>query len=156
MPRKGPIQLDLFEPIERDFEYKVVATNKKVACAELLEFHNGRGAQEGIFGESKSQLHLDYIPSRRLIPNQVWSICVAIAHNLGREMQMLVRPPDRGNKLTRACLWIFDRFATLRHRIIHRAGRLTRPQRELTLTMAGDNATRQEFERVLKALEKAA
>lgn len=156
VPRKGPIQLDLFEPIERDFEYKVVATNKKVTAATLLEFHNGRGAQEGIFGESKSQLQLDYIPTRSLIPNQVWTLCVALAHNLGREMQMLIRPPDRGNTLTRASLWVFERFATLRHRLIHRAGRLTRPQRQLTLTMAGDDATRLEFERVLKALHAAA
>jgi len=156
VPRKGPIQLDLFEPIERDFEYKVVATNKKVSAASLLGFHNGRGAQEGIFAESKSQLQLDYIPTRREIPNQIWMICVGLAHNLGREMQMMVSAPVRSNSLKRACLWTFERFATLRHRLIQRAGRLTRPQGELMLTMAGDDATREELEQLLTALDKAA
>ena len=156
MPRKGPIQLDLFEPVERDFEYKVVATNKIVKPATVLGFHNGRGAQEAIFGEAKSQLQLDYIPTRRLIPNQVWTISVALAHNLGRELQMLVRPPERGVTLTRACLWVFDRFSSLRHRIIHRAGRFTSPQRKLTLTMAGNEGMRKEFDELLDALTEAA
>lgn len=156
VPRKGPIQLELFEPIERDFEYKVVATNKTVKPATALAFHNGRGAQEGIFAESKSQLQLDYIPTRRLIPNQIWTISVALAHNLGRELQMLVRQPERGITLSRTCLWVFDRFSSLRHRIIQRAGRFTSPQRQLTLTVAGNDALRQEFEDVLDALGKAA
>ena len=156
VPRKGPIQLDLFEPIERDFEYKVVATNKRISAAALLDFHNGRGAQEGIFAETKSQLQLDYIPTRRLVPNQVWLTCVALAHNLGREMQMLASPPAHSNTLKRACLWTFERFATMRHRLIQRAGRLTRPQGELTLTMAGDDATRRELEQLLRSLGEAA
>ena len=37
VPRKGPIQLDLFEPIERDFEYKVVATNKSTTRTSVYE-----------------------------------------------------------------------------------------------------------------------
>ncbi|MBK8975063.1 MAG: IS1380 family transposase [Planctomycetes bacterium] len=47
-PRKGPIQLDLFEPIERHNEYKVVMTNKRGTPVTVLHFHNGRGSQEDL------------------------------------------------------------------------------------------------------------
>jgi hypothetical protein len=156
VPRKGPIQLDIFEPIDRHYEYKVVATNKTCSPARLLRFHNGRGAQEGIFAELKSQQQLGYIPTRRLIGNQVWGLCNLIAHNLGRELQMIASPPQRGTSLTRACLWVFERFATIRHRVIQRAARLTRPSGTLTLTVSGGDEVRNELERYLAALDQAA
>lgn len=156
VPRKGPIQLNLFEPVEREFEYKVVATNKRISAAPLLAFHNGRGSQENVFGEMKSQLQLDYLPTRRLIGNQIWTLCCALAHNLGRELQMLLSPPQQRNTLTRACLWFFEKFATLRHRLIQRAGRLTRPHGNLTLTMSGDRRVQHDYSRILAALDQAA
>lgn len=156
VPRKGPIQLDLFEPIEREYEYKVVGTNRNISAARLLRFHNGRGAQEGIFAELKSQQNLDYIPTRRLVGNQVWGLCTLFAHNLGRELQMIASPPQRGTSLTRACLWVFEKFATIRHRLIHRAGRLTRPGGTLTMTVSGGDAVRNDLERYLAALDEAA
>jgi hypothetical protein len=30
VPKKGPIQLELFEPVHREYEYKVVLTTKAV------------------------------------------------------------------------------------------------------------------------------
>jgi len=44
----------------------------------------------------------------------------------------------------------------LRHRIIQRAGRLTRPQRELTLTMSANQAVRKDLLHFLDVLKKAA
>ncbi|MBK8979514.1 MAG: hypothetical protein IPM29_26740 [Planctomycetes bacterium] len=94
-PRKGPIQLDLFEPIERHNEYKVVMTNKRGTPVTVLHFHNGRGSQEGIFAELKSHGSLDYIPTRREIGNRVYMLACVLAHTLGREMQMRATPPSR-------------------------------------------------------------
>ena len=65
MPRKGPIQLDLFEPVHREFEYKAVMTNKRVGVTAVLQFHNGIGSQEPTTQELKSPGAFDYIPTRR-------------------------------------------------------------------------------------------
>lgn len=149
-PIKGPIQLDLFQPIERDWEYKMVMTNKTVSANAVLHFHNGRGSQEGIFAELKSQGSLDYIPTRREIGNRVYMLACIIAHTLGREMQMQAKPPERRNTPTRACLWVLEKLDTIRKGVIQRAGRLTRPGGKLTLTMAKNDRVAAEFGRLLK------
>ena len=51
---KGPLQLDLFVPHEYGYTFKVVLTNKGLSAASAVALHNGRGSQEGIFGELKS------------------------------------------------------------------------------------------------------
>ena len=135
-PRKGPIQLDLFVPIERGYEYKMVMTNKSLSPAALLQYHNGRGAQEATFGEAKSQLGLGYLPSRRQVGNQVYMLCNLIAHALGRELQMRAAPRRSTNTATRACLWAVERIATLRNRLVKRAARITHPQGRLVLSFA--------------------
>ena len=61
-------------------------------------------------------------------------------HNLARELQMITRAPDRSTQKKRPALWEFEQLNTLRHRIIQRAGRLIRPQRQLTLSMASQRA----------------
>ncbi|MCB9870971.1 MAG: IS1380 family transposase [Planctomycetes bacterium] len=149
-PIQGPIQLDLFRPIEREWEYKMVITNKTVSAKAVLHYHNGRGSQEGIFAELKSQGSLDYIPTRREIGNRVYMLSCVIAHTLGREMQMESRPPERRHTPTRACLWVFEKLDTIRKGVIQRAGRLTRPSGRLTLTMAGNERVAGEFERLLR------
>jgi hypothetical protein len=35
-------------------------TNKGVGAPALLQFHNGRGSQEAIFAELKSQVSMEY------------------------------------------------------------------------------------------------
>lgn len=135
-PRKGPIQLDLFVPIERDYEYKVAMTNKRFSAAALLRYHNGRGSQEATFAEAKSQLGLGYLPSRRQAGNQVYMLCNLIAHALGRELQMRAVPRRSHNTPTRACLWALERIGTLRNRLVTRAARITRPQGKLVLSFA--------------------
>jgi hypothetical protein len=155
VPRKGPIQLDLFEPFDWQHEYKAVMTNKGETAKAILAFHNGRGSQEGIFAELKSQLNVDYIPTRRLIGNQVYLLCGLLAHNVNRELQMLLESPVRGTTLKRTCLWIFEKASTLRQRLIQRPGRITRPNGQLTLTLAANKQTAGDIERYLDALQAA-
>ncbi len=153
-PRKGPIQLDFFEPVSRHYEYKAVMTNKKTKAASVLNFHNGRGSQEGVFAELKSQTNMDYLPTRRLVGNQVYLMSAVLAHNLNRELQMEVNLPQRErNTAKRACLWIFEKIGTFRKRLIQRAGRLTRPAGVLTLTMSANDATANEIINFLGALD---
>ena len=79
---KKPIQLDLFEPYEYGYEFKVIVTNKTQQTRAVLKFHNGRGSQEGIIGEVKSHCFQDYVPVQSLNGNKAFLFSGIIAHNL--------------------------------------------------------------------------
>lgn len=156
-PRQGPIQLDLFEPVAREFEYKVVMTNKAVGAKAILQFHNGRGTQEAIFAELKSQVSMGYLPSRRLVANQVYLLSGLIAHALSRELQMRASEPRvSANTPTRACLWLLEHIDSLRKRLVQRAARLTKPKGNLVLTFARSDAVEHDLEQLLRPWRKAA
>ena len=154
--QKQPVQLDLFVPYEYGFTFKVVLTNKRLSAARAVAFHNGRGSQEGIFGELKSQNQMDYVPTRTWSGNQVYMLSAILAHNLSRELQMLTRVPERSTQQKRPALWEFEQLDTLRRRIIQRAGRLIRPKGRLTLSMAANEATQNEMLQILNAIDRAA
>lgn len=141
-PTKGPLQLDLFEPKSHQYEYQVIITNKKVSPKAVLEFHHGRGSQEGIFAEAKSHCQLEYIPVRTLLGNQTYCQAAMMAHNLTRELQMQTRARERRTTPKRANLWGFETVHTLRQTLIRRAGRLIRPQGRLTLVLNGTEKVR--------------
>ena len=149
---KGPLQLDLFRPLEYGYEYKVVATNMTDSAEDVLLFHNGRGSQEKLFGEAKQNVALDLIPTRRKVGNQVFTLAGMLAHNLGRELQMATREADRGESAKRPACWEFESLGTIRQHLLHNAGILTRPQGELTLIMNANDAVRDELTRYLDGL----
>jgi hypothetical protein len=121
-----------------------------------LAFHNGRGSQEGIFAELKSQAQMDYIPTRRQAGNQVYLLAAILAHNLSREMQMRANDPQRKTTEKRAPLWRFTQLGTMRRKLIQRAGRLTMPQRKITLTMSANPTVKTELLHYLNSLKQAA
>jgi hypothetical protein len=149
---KDPIQLDLFEPYQYGYDFKVIMTNKMIKAKHVIAFHNGRGSQEGLFAELKSQLNMDIIPFRRLVPNQLYLMAGCIAHNLSRTLQMKIQPRQRNLSPKRSPLWVFQQINTFRRNIINRAGRLTIPQRFLTLTISGNESIEREFNGILTAL----
>ncbi len=153
---KGPLQLDLFEPRDFNFDYKVLVTNKGGSAKSVVLFHHGRGGQEAIFGDAKNDAALDAIPTKRLIGNQIFTLCAMMAHNLSRELQMLAAPAADRARPKRPAAWAFEKLDTLRHRIIQRAGRLTRPQGQLTLTLSANEAVRIDLIHFLDVLQKAA
>jgi Transposase DDE domain group 1 len=153
---KEPVQLDLFAPFQYGHEFKVILTNKRLTPAKVLAFHNGRGAQEGIFAELKSDNALAYVPTRTWIGNQIYLIAALMAHNLARELQMRAQPPARSTTAKRSPLWPFASIATLRRQIIQRAGRLIRPQGQLILSMSANDAVKHELLYFLDILTDAA
>ena len=153
---KGPMQLHLFEPRDFNYDYKVIVTNKTESAKAIVLFHNGRGSQECIFGDAKNDAALGVIPSRRLAGNQIYTLCSMMAHNMSREVQMLAAASAPRARAKRPAAWAFERLDTLRHRVIQRAGRLTRPQGELTLTMSANEAVRKDLLHFLDVLQKAA
>ena len=159
--RKGPVQLDLFVPHEHGFEFKVIITNKRVGVGTVLRFHDGRGAQEGIFGELKTHCAMGHVPVRRRLGNQMYLLAGLFAHNLVRELQM--RTATRtGSKLTRgttdnrAALWKFETVDTVRKTLLQRAGRLTRPSGTLTLTISAAGTVKEKLLTMLDRLRPAA
>ena len=154
--RKEPVQLDLFVPHQYGYEFKVIVTNKKSSARNVLRFHNGRGAQENIFGELKSQCNMDYIPVRRLAGNQLYLMSAVLSHNLLRVLQMELNQPQKKTTEKRSPLWIFQEANTIRRHLLHRAGRLTRPGGKLRLTMSGNERTKKTFLDYLAALGAAA
>ena len=153
---KGPMQLHLFEPRDFNYDYKVVVSNKLESAKTVILFHNGRGSQETIFGDAKNDAALDAIATKRLAGNQIFTLCAMMAHNLTRELQMLAAPSAAKALVKRPAAWTFEKLDTLRHRIIQRAGRFTRPQGELTLTMGVNDAIRKDLLHFLDVLQKAA
>jgi hypothetical protein len=150
---KAPLQLDLFIPHEYGYDFKVVVTNKSLDARNAVAFHEGRGSQEGIFGELKSHCQMAYVPVRRRLGNQLYLLAGLLAHNLMRELQMATTPPARHTTTNRAALWAFEKLDTLRNILIHRAGRLTRPQGILTLTFNANPWLRKQLPLLLHALQ---
>jgi len=148
--RKEPVQLDLY-----GHEFKVIVTNKCLSARKVVMFHQGRGAQEGLFAELKSDNQMDYIPTRTWFGNQVYLLSVLFAHNLARELQMIADPPSRLTLEKRPALWDFLRLGTLRRQFIQRAGRLIRPQGQLTLSMSINPALKRDLLHYLNALQAA-
>jgi len=153
---KGAVQLDLFVPYAYGYDFKVIVTNKQLSVKKALAFHHGRGTQEGVFAELKSQTRMDYVPTRRKTGNQVYLLSAVLAHNLNREMQMHCHAQQRNTTDKRAPLWQFQQLGTLRRKLIQRAGRLTRPQGRLTLTMSANATVKSELLHYLQVFKNAA
>jgi hypothetical protein len=154
--RKGPVQLDLFVPHEEGFEFKMIITNKGVGAGTVLRFHEGRGAQEGIFGELKSHCAMGHVPVRRRLGNQMYLLAGLFAHNLVRELQMRTEKPSRGTTDNRAALWVFEQVDTVRKTLLQRAGRFTRPNGKLTLTISAAGSVKEKLLGMLDRLRLAA
>ena len=150
---KKPIQLDMFEPYEYGYEFKVTITNKSVKMKKVVRFHNGRGCQEGFIGELKSHCQLDYVPVRKKTGNQIFLFSSIMAHNMNRELQMIADVRIRNTTEKRNTLWVFKTINSIRQNIINCAGRITRPQGKLKLTMNKNNATKSELLHYLDALD---
>jgi len=123
----------------------VILTNKPTGAASAVSFHDGRGSQEGIFAELKSQLPLGYVPNNTWNANKTYLLCVFMAHNLGRELQMRHGVAQKRSGKKRPAHWRFVQLETLRKTVIQHAGRLIRPQGKLTLSMSVNTAVRNQL-----------
>jgi hypothetical protein len=150
---KEPIQLDLFVPHEYGHDFKMIVTNKTLEADRIVAFHEGRGSQEGIFGELKTNCQMGYVPVRTCTGNQLYLLAGLFAHNLTCELQMATTTPCRNTTANRAALWTFEKLDTLRKTLLYRAGRFTRPQGILTLTCNANNWTRQRLVGLIETLQ---
>ncbi len=154
--QKAPVQLDLFEPYEYGVEFKVIVTNKQLQAAAALDYHDGRGSQEGLFAELKSHCHMDYVPVRTQLGNATYLLAGLFAFNLTRELQMQNTTIERRTTRNRATLWEFERVDTIRKTILQRAGRLSRPSGKTTLTFCAGKNLKNRIRELMRALNAAA
>ena len=153
---KQPIQLDLFVPHVHDYEFKVIVTNQTLTPRAVVEFHEGRGAQEGVFAELKSYCQMEYIPVRKETGNQTWLLAAVLAHNLTRELQMVADGPKRTTNAKRSPLWVLRQLGTIRQNLLRRVGRLTRPGNKWVLSINADAGVEREMNHYLDALQSMA
>ena len=78
---------------------------------------------------------MDYVVGRKWIANKIYLNSSVLAHNLMRELQMQAQLPQHKTSHNRRALWSFEKIDTLRNTFIAKAGRLSRPQGKLTLSM---------------------
>ena len=141
----------MFQPHESGFELKVVVTNKTGLALNVVRLHEGRGQQEKVFSELKEQTQMDSLPGRKWGTNKLYLLCAILAHNLGRELQMDATEPQRNTTQKRSPLWVFEGLELVRRKFIQRAGRLTRTNGRVTLTMSANEAVEQIFRNYLEA-----
>jgi hypothetical protein len=144
---KEPVQLDLFVPVKSGMEFKVILTNHRLSAGKVIRLHEGRGSQEKVFGEMKSQVQLGYIPCRKWQANQTWMLCALLTHNLGRELQMEHQAQPKALGMKRTARWVFEELGTLRRTVLQRAGKLSRPKGKWTLTLPDIPALKAAFGR---------
>lgn len=150
------MEFDLFVLTIDGYQFTVVITNKTIGARYVARFHHGRGAQEGILAEMKSQGQRDDIPTRTRASNQLYMIAAILAHNLNRQLEVTVKPCQRSTILPRARLWRFSQLLTRRQSRIQRVGRLTRPQGILALTVSANPSVRGDLLHSLDQLRAAA
>ena len=83
--------------------------------------------------------------------NKVYLLCSLLAPNLCRELQIQVEEPVCGTTEKRTVRWLFEELDTLRRTLIAQAGRLTRPQGKLTLTLNANPTVQNALLRFLQA-----
>lgn len=150
--QKGPVQLDLFEPYQYGYEFKVIVTNKDLGAKATVEYHSGRGSQEGVFAELKTQCQMDYIPVKKRLGNETYLLASVFAFNLIRELQMQLEPPQRKTTRNRATLWVFEQVETFRRTTLQRAGRLSKRSGKLVLTFSAGKNLKKRVLQIVKAL----
>ena len=148
--------MDLFLPYERGYDFKVVATNKDLSPKKVVAFHEGRGSQEGIFGELKSHCQMGYVPAQTWLGNQTYLLAGLMAHNLLRELQTRTSAPSRRTTEKRTPLCAFEQLDTFRAGLIQRAGRLTHPHGKLTLTISASQWIKSRLLGLLERLQTSA
>jgi len=149
-------QLDLFDPNDGYYEYSAVASNLPLTIRNLWHFMGGRGNHEKTIGQLKTGLAFHTVPTNAYAANSAWQQLVALAHNLLTNFQIDTGATERTRSRKHTVLHLLRTVQTLRFEIFHRAAILVRPGGITQLRLTNNNATRDRFTRIEKALAPAA
>ena len=149
-------QLDLFDPNDGHYDYSAVTSNLGLTLANLWRFACGRGNHEKTIAQLKSGLAFHTVPTMAYAANSAWQQLVVLGHNLLTNFQLetgaVRRPPSR----KRTVLHVLQTIQSLRFAFFNRAALLVRPRGALRLRLMDNVDTRRSYERVARALARAA
>jgi hypothetical protein len=149
-------QLDLFDPNDGHYEYSAVTSNLGLTLANLWRFACGRGNHEKTIGQLKSGLAFHTVPTMTYGANSAWQQLVVLTHNLLTNFQLETGAVRRTPSRKRTVLPVLQTIQSLRFAFFNRAALLVRPQGALRLRLMDNLATRRSYERVARALARAA
>ncbi|MFK7859457.1 MAG: IS1380 family transposase, partial [Granulosicoccus sp.] len=64
--------MDLFKPHDFNYRYKVIVINKTTHAKHVVQYHEGRGSQEGLFAELKTEAAMSYVPCNSWNANKLF------------------------------------------------------------------------------------
>lgn len=149
-------QLDLFDPNDGHYEYSAVTSNLDLTLANLWRFACGRGNHEKTIAQLKSGLAFHTVPTMSYAANSAWQQLVVLAHNLLTNFQIETGALWRAASRKRTALPVLQTVQSLRFTFFNRAGQLVRPRGALRLRLMDNAETRRHYERVARALARAA
>ena len=107
-----------------------------------------------MIGELKSGLAFATIPTRHFGANSAWQQLVALAHNLLTNFQIETGAPRRRRSAKRTALHVLKSIHTLRFELLHRAGRILRPDGITVLRLMRNEPAKHLFQRMAGHLER--
>ncbi|WP_053980860.1 hypothetical protein [Marinagarivorans algicola] len=88
---------------------------------------------------------MDYVSARIGEGNKIYLLSAILAHNLTRELQMIPSSQVKTTQEKRPTLWQFKILRILRRQLIERAGRIIQSQGKLVLSMAKNDAVKDDI-----------
>ena len=149
-------QLDLFDPDDGHYEYSAVTSNLDLTLANLWRFACGRGNHEKTIAQLKSGLAFHTVPTMTYAANSAWQHLVVLAHNLLTNFQIETGAVWRAASRKRTVLPRLQTVQSLRFTFFNRAAQLVRPHGAFRLRLMDNAETRRSYERVARALARAA
>jgi hypothetical protein len=155
-PATKNYQLDLFDPNDGHYEYSAVTSNLDMTLANLWRFACGRGNHEKTIAQLKTGLAFHTVPTMTYAANSAWQHVVVLTHNLLTNFQIETGAVRRAPSRKRTVLHVLQTIQSLRFAFFNRAAQLVRPQGALRLRLMDNLETRRSYERVARALARAA
>jgi hypothetical protein len=149
-------QLDLFDPDDGHYEYSAVTSNLDLTLANLWRFACGRGNHEKTIAQLKSGLAFHTVPTMTYAANSAWQQLVILTHNLLTNFQIETGAVWRAASRKRTVLPLLQTIQSLRFTFFNRAAQLIRPRGAFRLRLMDNRETRRSYERVARALARAA
>jgi len=149
-------QLDLFDPNDGHYEYAAVTSNLDLTLANLWRFACGRGNHEKTIAQLKTGLAFHTVPTMSYAANSAWQQLVVLTHNLLTNFQIETGAVRRHASRKRTVLHVLQTIQSLRFTFFNRAAQLVRPHGALRLRLMDNLETRRSYERVARALARAA
>jgi hypothetical protein len=153
---KKDLQLDLFHPDDRHWEYSLIASNRTAQLPSMWRFAHGHSTQERCYAELKGEYAYDAIPTNSYGANTAWQKLNVLAYNLMTSFQIDTIAPAKPGTRRRTALFLLRSIRTIRFEWLNKAGRLINRSGRRILQVGAQRLARRRFEDLEAVLPKAA